>query len=147
MLVSGALSLPPKGRRVRQLPAVPRESGALFRKNERFSREGSKKRTKCVCIPRLFSVKLQKIYEKSATVSVFPLVLLFVDYEKVQQSRVRARFCCSEIRKSATVSCSRSLLLFGITKKCNSLVFPLAFAVRNYEKVQQSRVPARFCCS
>ena len=120
-------------------------------------------------------------------------------YEKVQQSRVPARFCCSEVRKSATVSCSRSLLLFGSTKKCNSLVFPLAFGslgsisqkglpgvppttakkwsvlnkiviqerpffeacqnlifgwfagwlasdVWKYEKVQQSRVPARFCC-
>ena len=61
-------------------------------------------------------------------------------YEKVQQSRVPARFCCLEVRKSATVSCSRSLLLFGSTKKCNSLVFPLAFAVRKYEKVQQSRL-------
>ena len=42
---------------------------------------------------------------------------------------------------------ARSLLLFGSTKKCNSLVIPLAFAVRKYEKVRQSRNPARFCCS
>jgi len=60
---------------------------------------------------------------------------------------VYTRFAVRELRKSSTVSCSRSLLLFGNTKKCNSLVFPLAFAVRKYEKVQQSRVPARFCCS
>ena len=59
MLVSGALSVPPKGRRLQRLPLVPVESGALFRKNERLSREGSKKRTQCGCIPCLFSVKWQ----------------------------------------------------------------------------------------
>ena len=79
MLVSGALSVPPKGRRVRRLSAVPRESGALFRKNERFSREGSKKRIQCGCIPRLFSVKFQK------------------KYEKLQQSRCFHSFCCSKV--------------------------------------------------
>ena len=77
MLVSGALSVPPKGRRVRRLSPVPRESGALFRKNERLSREGSKKRTQCGGIPRLFSVKWQKTYEK------------------MQQSRCLHSFCCS----------------------------------------------------
>ena len=41
----------------RRLPAVPRESGALFRKNERFSRELSKKRQKSVCISCIVSVK------------------------------------------------------------------------------------------
>ena len=51
----------------------------------------------------------------------FPLAFAVWKYEKVQQSRVPARFCCSEVRKSATVSCSRSLLLFGSTKKCNGL--------------------------
>ena len=81
MLVSGALSLPPKGRRFQRLPAVPRESGALFRKNERLSREGSKKRTQCGCIPRLFSVKLQK------------------KYEKMQQSRCFHTFCGSKVSK------------------------------------------------
>ena len=65
-------------------------------------------------------------------------------YEKVQQSRVPARFCCSEVRKSATVSCSRSVLLFGSTKKCNSLVFPLAFAIWKYEKCNSLVFPLAF---
>ena len=77
MLVSGALSVPPKGRRFQRLPPVLVESGALFRKNERLSREGSKKRTQCGGIPRLFSVKWQKTYEK------------------MQQSRCLHSFCCS----------------------------------------------------
>ena len=47
----------------------------------------------------------------------------------MQQSRCLHSFCCS-----------------WIMKKFNSLVFPLAFAVRKYEKVQQSRVPDRFFC-
>ena len=41
----------------RRSPAVPRESGALFRKSERFSREGSNKHEKSVCISCFFSVK------------------------------------------------------------------------------------------
>ena len=84
MLVSGALSVPPKGRRFRRLPPVLVESGALFRKNERLSREGSKKRTQCGGIPRLFSVKWQK---KNATVSVFTLVLLFEEEEEEEEAK------------------------------------------------------------
>ena len=64
----------------------------------------------------------------------------------MKQSRVPVRFCCLEVLKNATVSCSRSFLLSGGVKKCNSLVFPLVFAVWSCQKMQQSRVPARFCC-
>ena len=96
-----------------------------------------------------YSLRMERLLlfgnTKKCNSLVFPLAFAVRNYEKVLQSRVPARFCCSEIRKSATVSCSRLLLLFGNTKKCNSLMFPLAFAVRKHEKVQQSRVPARFC--
>ena len=70
MLVPGALSLPPSGAAVaavavgcRRLSPVLAGSGALFGKNERFSREGSKTHKKHVHSLFLFSVKLQKTYE------------------------------------------------------------------------------------
>ena len=64
MLVSGALSLPVKGRWFQRLPAVLVESGAVFRKNDCFTREGSKKHKTHARIPRFFvSVELEKSFQ------------------------------------------------------------------------------------
>ena len=62
MLVSGALSLPPKGRRVRRLSLVPRESGALFRQKRAFWSRRVEQMQKHVFAFLVFLVKLQKTY-------------------------------------------------------------------------------------
>ena len=59
------------GGRRRSLPVLV-ENGALFRKNERLIREGSRKHKKHICIPGFFTVKWK--------ISIFGYVKIIVKY-------------------------------------------------------------------
>ena len=80
----------------------------------------------------------------------------------MQQSRVPVRFCCLEVWKNATVSCSRLVLLSRSVKMQQSRV-PAWFCrvevwknatvlcsrlvlLSKCEKMQECHVRARFCC-
>ena len=135
MLVSEVLSVPAKGRRVRRLPAVVggrrRYSLRVVQKSEKSADSLAFWRPQAVKVRRVSRFgAFHKIGElKSKDSIAFWLAFAVWKFSKMQQSRVPARFCCLEVLKNATVSCSRSFLLSGSFKKCNSLVFPLVFAV------------------
>ena len=152
MLVSEVLSVPAKGRRVRRLPAVVggcrRYSLRVAQKSEKSADSLAFWRPQAVKVRRVSRFgAFHKIGElKSKDSIAFPLAFAVWKLSKMQQSRVPACFFGLEVLKNATVSRSRLFFLSIGVKKCNSLVFPLVFAVSTCQKIQQSRVPARFCC-
>ena len=138
MLVSGAPSPPAKGRRVRRSPAVPCETGALFRsfqKKRAFIREGSKNARIMLAFLVYFAVKSQNTFGNTHP-SRIPARFWKLEYQKTFVFLQNAK----QNTTSAALSHSRPFWQSGSLTKCDNLAFPLVFAHYTVYRLQLSQI-------